>query len=395
MKELLGSTWLEINLDSIKQNIQNIRSLLGTQVQIMGIVKGNGYGHDAIEISKTILENGVSHLAVARIEEAIVLRKNNIGEPILVLGISPVQQMGLYFKYQQIMPTISNLQIAKKFNEIADSHRKKVKVHLKIETGMGRLGIIPEEVLHVLSEIKKLVNIEVQGIYTHFSTADEADKDYTNYQFKVFSDVMNQVKKNNTDIPFFHVANSGTILDLPNMWLNMIRPGCLIYGLYPSYDVKKTIKLYPALSFKSRISFIKKARKGNFIGYGRTYKTKKDTLVATLSAGYADGYSRLLSNRGEILVRGVKVPVIGRVCMDQMMIDITAVPEACVGDEVVLWGEQRGKTINIESIAEMLNTIVDEVVHLTDKARVAKLFVKEGKPWKVKNILGEYSINEQ
>jgi alanine racemase len=392
MKKLLGSTWIEINLDLVKQNIKNIKNTIDKQAQIMGVVKGNAYGHDSVEISKTLIEQGVEQLAVARIEEAIILRNNNINAPILVLSVSLKEQLSLYLDYN-IMPTISNLEIAKNFDEIASKYGKKLKVHLKIETGMGRLGIMPEVALNSLKKIKSMDNIDVQGIYTHFSTADEDNKEYTDYQFKTFSNIMNQVKKNNINIPFFHVANSGTILDLPNMWLDLIRPGCIIYGLYPSNEVSKTIQLFPALSFKSRIAFIKKLESNRFIGYGRTYKTKKSTLIATLPVGYADGYSRLLSNRGKVLVSGVEAPVIGRVCMDQMMIDITDIPKVDIGDEVVLWGEQMGKTIAVEDIAKLLNTIVDEVVHLTDKPRVAKLFIKDRNPWKIKNMLGEYYLD--
>ena len=394
MRELLGSTWIEINLDSVKQNIKNIKNCIDKQSQIMGVVKGNAYGHDSVEVSKTLIEQGVEQLAVARIEEAIVLRKNNINVPILVLSVSLKEQLSLYLDYN-VMPTISNIETAKKFDEIASRYRKKLKVHLKIETGMGRLGIMPEVAFCSLKKIKAMDNIDVQGIYTHFSTADEDNKEYTNDQFKIFRNVMDQIKRNNINIPFFHVANSGTILDLPNMWLDIIRPGCIIYGLYPSNEVSKTIQLYPALSFKSRIAFIKKLEPNKYIGYGRTYKTKRSTLIATLPVGYADGYSRLLSNRGKVLLSGFEAPVIGRVCMDQMMIDITDVPKANIGDEVVLWGKQMGKTIAVEDIAELLNTIVDEVVHLTDKSRVAKLFIKDKKPWKVKNLIGEYYIDGQ
>ena len=394
MRKLLGSTWIEINLDSVKQNIKNIKNCIDKQAKIMGVVKGNAYGHDSVEVSKTLIEQGVEQLAVARIEEAIVLRKNSINVPILVLSVALKEQLRLYLDYN-VMPTISNIETAKEFNEIASRYRKKLKVHLKIETGMGRLGIMPEVALYSLKKIKTMDNIDVQGIYTHFSTADEDNKEYTNYQFNNFRNVMDQMKKNNINIPFFHVANSGTILDLPNMWLDIIRPGCIIYGLYPSNEVSKTIQLYPALSFKSRIAFIKKLEPNKFIGYGRTYKTKRSTLIATLPVGYADGYSRLLSNRGKVLVSGFEAPVIGRVCMDQMMIDITDVPKPNIGDEVVLWGKQMGKTIAVEDIAELLNTIIDEVVHLTDKSRVAKLFIKDKKPWKVKNMIGEYYINGQ
>lgn len=392
MRELLGSAWLEINLDHIKKNIQNIRNLINHQIQIMGVVKGNGYGHDIIEVSKTILENGVNQLAVARIEEAIVLRKKNIKVPILVLGISPFHQMDLYFQYH-IMPTISVLQTAHRFNDMAEKKGDIVKIHLKVETGMGRLGINPEEVVNVLSTIRKMKNIEIQGVYTHFSTADEPDKEYTLYQFKIFKKVIDEVKKINLTIPFYHVANSSALLELPVTRLDLVRPGCAIYGLYPSHESRKTIQLYPALSFKSSISFIKKEQKGRYIGYGRTYQTNKETLVGIIPVGYADGYSRSLSNRGMVLVRGKNAPVIGKVCMDQMMIDVTNIEGVNVGDEVLLWGEQMGKGIRIESIAEMLNTIVDEVVHLTDKDRVAKLFIKNGKPCRIKNILGEFDIN--
>lgn len=394
MNELLGSTWIEINLDSVKKNIQNIRTLIGSQIQIMGIVKGNGYGHDAVEISKTILENGVNQLAVARIEEAIILRKNNIKIPILVLGVSSRHQMHLYID-NNIMPTINDLQTVEKFNKLAEKKNIKIKIHLKLETGMGRLGVCPEDIMKLLETIINLSNIEIEGMYTHFSTADELNKDYTYHQYRLFKKTMIQVKKSDLYIPFFHVANSGAILDMHSMWLDMVRPGCLIYGLYPSCEVKRKIELYPALSFKSCVSFIKKVKPEAFIGYGRTYKTKRETMVATIPAGYADGYPRSLSNIGKVLVRGMTAPVIGRVCMDQMMIDITDVPEVYVGDEVVLWGEQMDKIISIESVAEKLNTIVDEIVHLTDKARVTKLFIKNNKPWKIKNMLGEYFINEQ
>jgi alanine racemase len=193
-----------------------------------------------------------------------------------------------------------------------------------------------------------------------------------------------------TPKPYFHAANSGAILDLPETWLDMVRPGCLIYGLYPSNEVKKNITLTPALSFKSRIAFLKVVPAESFIGYGKTFYTKRETVIATLPVGYADGYDRWLSNQGEVLIRGEKAPVIGRVCMDQMMIDVTGLGSMEVGDEVVLWGKQGGKTISVEDIAQKLNTIIDVIIHLTDKARVTKLFLKDGKPWKIKNMLGEY-----
>jgi alanine racemase len=395
MKKSLGSAWIEVNLDSAKQNILNIRKYVGKNVQIMGVVKGNAYGHDLIEISKIILKNGADQLAVARIEEAILLRNNNIKAPILVLNVPLKEQLDLYLKHN-IMPTISDLNTVEALGKRAFSAKKKIGIHLKVETGMGRIGIKTVEVLKFLKILKNMNFIDVQGIYTHFSTADEANKKYTEYQFKCFCNVMNEIKSGNIKIPFFHVANSGTILDLPNMWLDLVRPGCILYGYYPSNDVTKSIKLFPVMAFKTRIAFIKTVNANSFIGYGNTYKTNRETTVATLPVGYADGYSRLLSNKGKVLVNGLEAPIIGRICMDQAMIDISDLPDCVnIGDEVVLVGEQNGNRISVEDIAELLNTIADEVVNIVDKARVAKLFIKDDKPWKIKNIFGEYNINEK
>ena len=393
MIEKLGSTWVEVNLDAAKQNILNIRKFVGKNVQIMGVVKANAYGHDLPEISKIILGNGADQLAVARIEEAILLRNNNIKAPILVLNVPLREHLDLYLKHN-IMPTISDLDTVEALEKNAFLAKKKIGIHVKIETGMGRIGIKAEKSLHFLKKLKNMKFINVQGIYTHFSTADEENKKYTEYQFKSFCNVMNEIKSNNIKIPFYHVANSGTILDLPNMWLDMVRPGCILYGYYPSSEVTKSIKLFPVMSFKTRIAFIKNVHASSFIGYGNTYKTNRETIVATLPVGYADGYPRQLSNRGKVLVNGIEAPIIGRICMDQTMIDITDIPNnITVGDEVVLLGEQKGNKITVEKIAELLDTIADEVVNITDKGRVAKLFIKDKKPWKIKNILGEYYIN--
>ncbi|NLL62345.1 MAG: alanine racemase [Candidatus Atribacteria bacterium] len=389
MKELLGSAWLEIDLDAVKENVQNIRNWIGAQRKIMGIVKGNAYGHDAIEISKIILEHGADELAVAKIEEGLFLRRNNIKAPILVLGAPLKEQFNLYFD-NQLKPTVCDLESIYRFNDIAAKLQQKIKIHLKIDTGMARLGLSVSEIKDILSNIKRMPNIIIEGVYTHFSTSDEKDKEYTYYQFRLFQRIIDLMIDSITPKPYFHAANSGAILDLPETWLDMVRPGCLIYGLYPSNEVKKNITLTPALSFKSRIAFLKVVPAESFIGYGKTFYTKRETVIATLPVGYADGYDRWLSNQGEVLIRGEKAPVIGRVCMDQMMIDVTGLGSMEVGDEVVLWGKQGGKTISVEDIAQKLNTIIDVIIHLTDKARVTKLFLKDGKPWKIKNMLGEY-----
>ncbi|MBU1290488.1 alanine racemase [bacterium] len=389
MKKLLGSTWIEINLDAIAQNVRNIKKLIGEKKELMAVVKGNGYGHDILEISSIVLKNGATRLAVARLEEGIFLRKAGIAVPILVLGLTLEQQVELLVLYN-ITPTVSEYEMIEKLSESAFKEDKIVKVHLKVDTGMGRIGIFSNHVLNFIKKVKVLKNVEIEGIFTHFSVADEKDKSYTEKQFGKFMEVLTFLEKEGIRIPVKHVSNSATLLDLPHMWLDLVRPGISIYGLYPSTEVQKTVKLIPAHTFKTRIVFLKELPAGEYISYGRTYTTKqKRTVIASLPVGYADGYNRLLSNQGEVLVRGKRFPVIGRVCMDQTMIDVTNLPQVEIGDEVVLWGRQGQEEITVEEIADKIKTINYEVVHMPDKKRVPKLFIKDGKPYKIKSILGE------
>ena len=388
MKKLLGSNWVEIDLDAIAQNVRNIKTLIGEKIELMAVVKGNAYGHDILEISSIVLKNGATRLAVARLEEGIFLRKVGITVPILVLGLTPEQQVELLVSYN-ITPTVCRYETIEKLSKFAVKEDKTVKIHIKVDTGMGRIGIFPNHVLDFVTKVMVFKNIEIEGIFTHFSVADEKDKDYTETQFKKFTEVLTILEKEGIEIPIKHVGNSATFLDFPHMWLDLVRPGISIFGLYPSTEVQKTVKLIPAHSFKTRIIFLKELPVGESIGYGRTFTTKRRTKVASLPVGYADGYNRHLSNQGEVLVRGRRFPVIGRVCMDQCMIDVTNLPQVEVGDEVVLWGRQGQEEITVEEIAAKIGTINYEIVHLPDKKRVAKLFIKDGKPYKIKSILGE------
>ena len=388
MQKLLGLTWTEVNLDAIAQNVKNIKKLIGKKKELMAVVKGNAYGHDILEISSVVLENGATRLAVARLEEAIFLRKAGITVPILVLGLTLKPQAESLVSYD-ITPTVCEFEMIEKLSESAVQMNKMAKIHLKVDTGMGRIGIFPDDVLRFIKRIKTLKNVEIEGIFTHFSVADEKDKFYTEEQFRKFIEILTILEKEGIKIPIKHVGNSATLLDLPHMWLDMVRPGLAIYGLYPSKEVKKTINLIPAQQFKTKIVFIKELPRGESISYGRTYITKRRMRVASLPVGYADGYNRLLSNQGEVLVRGQRVPIIGRVCMDQCMIDVTNLTQVEIGDEVVLWGRQGEEMITVEEIAQKIRTINYEIVHLPDKKRVAKLFIKDGKPWKIKTMLGE------
>jgi len=389
MQKLLGPTWMEINLDAIVNNVKNIKKLIGEKKELMAVVKGNAYGHDILEVSSVVLNNGATRLAVARLEEGIFLRKAGITVPILILGLTLKQQAELLVSYN-ITPTVCEYEMIEKLSESAFKEGKIVKVHLKVDTGMGRIGICPNHVLNFIKKLKVLKNVEIEGIFTHFSVADEKDKAYTEKQFRKFMEVLTVLKKEGIRIPAKHVGNSATLLDLPHMWLDLVRPGISVYGLYPSREVQKTVKLIPAHSFKTRIVFLKELSTGESIGYGRTYTTKKKgTVVASLPVGYADGYNRRLSNQGEVLVRGRRFPVIGRVCMDQTMIDITNLPQVEIGDEVVLWGRQGQEEITVEEIADKIGTINYEIVHMPDKKRVPKLFIKNGRPWKIKTMLGK------
>jgi len=388
MQKLLGLTWTEVNLDAIAQNVKNIKKLIGKKKELMAVVKGNAYGHDILEISSVVLENGATRLAVARLEEAIFLRKAGITVPILVLGLTLKPQAESLVSYD-ITPTVCEFEMIEKLSESAVQMNKMTKIHLKVDTGMGRIGIFPDDVLKFIKRIKALKKVEIEGIFTHFSVADEKDKFYTEEQFRKFIEILTILEKEGIKIPIKHVGNSATLLDLPHMWLDMVRPGLAIYGLYPSKEVKKTINLIPAQQFKTKIVFIKELPRGESISYGRIYITKRRMRVASLPVGYADGYNRLLSNQGEVLVRGQRVPIIGRVCMDQCMIDVTNLTQVEIGDEVVLWGRQGEEMITVEEIAQKIRTINYEIVHLPDKKRVPKLFIKDGKPWKIKTMLGE------
>ena len=382
----LGRVWLEIDLDAVTHNIKTIRRIAGKNSEIMAVVKANAYGHDAIEISRVALESGATWLGVGALEEGIILRKAGIEAPILVLGLTPEDQIDPLLFYD-LVPTICDLQTVKALSQAAVKYKKNARIHIKIDTGMRRLGIKSEGALDFIKRVKKMNNIEIEGLYTHFAAADEEDKSYTKLQFAQYKRVVNELEKEDIHVPLKHMANSAAILDLPYTYLDIVRPGITIYGLFPLPLAKRTIKLKPVAKFKTKIIFIKKVDGGESIGYGRAYTTTKETTVATLPVGYADGYPRLLSDRGEVLVRGRRAPIIGRICMDLCMIDVTNIPGVQVGEEVVLWGRQEGKNISVEEIAEKTGTINYEIICMVDKPRVSKVFIKKGKPFKVKSLI--------
>ena len=379
--------WLEINLDAIAHNVRKIRQVVGKDTQIIAVVKANAYGHGAVEISKTLLENGVTMLGVGVIEEGVVLREAGIKAPILVCGLTKDDQLEPLVTYN-LSATVCRLKTIQALSRIASKNKKKVPVHIKIDTGMGRLGIPSQDTLNFVKEIGKMKNIEIEGIFTHFAATNEEDGNYTRKQFEKYKKALLELERERINIPVKHVANSTAILNSSRFHLNAVRPGIIVYGLFPSPRTKQIVQLRPAAEFKTKIIFLKEVSAGKSIGYGKTFATTRPTRIATLPVGYADGYSWLLSNKGEVLVRGQRAPIIGRICMDLCMIDVTHIGRVQIGDEVVLWGKQGSEMISAEEVAQKMGSIVYEVICMVDKERVPKVFIKNGKPFKVKSLLG-------
>lgn len=380
--------WMEVNLDNLAYNIRQIKNNIKAPASIMGIVKADGYGHGAVEISRVLLEEGVQRLGVAVLDEGIALRQEGIDVPILVLGYTPPQLFDKVLEHR-ITPTLYNYQDALRLSELASKNGSSVKVHLKLDTGMGRIGMIPgQDSLDMVSNIYALPGIKIEGIFTHFSVADEKDKTYTREQFKKFTGFVNALKERGIDIPLRHAGNSAASIDLPETHLDMVRPGVILYGLYPSDEVEKgKLSLKPLASLKTVISHVKTVPSGTSVGYGRKYISAGERVIATLPIGYADGYTRLLSGKASVLVHGTRAPLAGNICMDQCMIDVTGIDGVKVGDEVVLMGSQGEETITAEELASLLGTINYEIVCMIGK-RVPRVYIKDGKVQKIKVGVG-------
>lgn len=366
----------EINLDAIAYNVKNIRAIVNEDTKIMAIVKADAYGHGAVEVAKVALYNGASALGVAMSDEAIQLRNHNINVPILILGYTPELKIEEAVKYNLIQ-TVFTYEMAYAISKAAIKLGKIAQIHIKLDTGMGRIGFVPtKESEDIILSISQLDNIEINGIFTHFATSDEMDKTFTYKQAEIFEKFTDSIEKKGLHIPLKHAANSGSIMELPQFGFNMVRAGIILYGMYPSDEVDKNkLALKPAMGLKTQISYIKNVDNNVPISYGRTYYTNRVSVIATVPVGYADGYSRLLSNCGRVLVKGCYAPIVGRVCMDQFMIDVTDIPNVSIGDDVVLIGSQGGNCITTEEIAKLIGTINYEVVCLIGK-RIPRVYIK-------------------
>jgi len=353
-------TWAEIDLKAIKYNLQQIKELVGKKIKTMAVVKANAYGHGIQEISRTLNREGVDYLGVATVDEALKIRKSKINCPILVLGSVLPHEVRISLK-NNITLTLSNNELFTAINKSAYLDRIKAKVHVKIDTGMGRIGVWHDDALDFVKKVSLSKYINLEGLYTHFSIAAR-DKIFTLNQMESFENLIKSLEENNIFIPYKHAANSIATVNLRRSHLNLVRPGLIIYGMYPKRGFERLIKLKPAFSLKTRIVFLKKASPGRSISYGRTYITQKYTKIATLPIGYADGYGRVLSNKAQVLVRGQRAPVIGKVTMDQTMIDVGHIKNVKIGDEVVLIGKQDVDIIKAEKLARLAGTIPYEIV---------------------------------
>ena len=357
-------TWVEIDLSAIANNTRQVQSLVGPLVRILASLKADAYGHGALKVARTVLHNGASMLGVATVSEAMPLREAGIGAPILVFGYVPAWQMREAVRLGLTI-TLYSSESAQALSRAACTLGQAVKVHVKVDTGMGRLGIRAEqvtEVLELLHEIIDLPGLELEGIFTHFAMADTHDQTHARMQLARFQNVLQVVEKEHIRPPLVHAANSAAILSLAEAHFDMVRPGVALYGLDPSPEVRLPVGFRPALSFKTQVAQVKVIPEGECISYGCAYITERATRVAILPVGYADGFRRAPTNWGNVLIHGQEAPLLGRVCMDQSIVDVTHIPQVRAGDEVVLIGRQGSASLTAEQVAQRLGTINYEVV---------------------------------
>ncbi len=369
-QSLMRNTWAEINLDSLRHNLIEARKYIKPETKIAGVIKANAYGHGAVPIAKALITNGVDLLAVACLSEALEVRRECPDIPILIMGHTPDNKLKIAGE-QNITTTIFSLKQGQILSEIALSLKKKIKIHIKVNTGFNRIGLnVDTNIIDIIAKIHNLENIEVEGIFTHFALkSSEKDKE----QFDLFMGVVNELESKGIHIPIKHTCDSIAMTRYPDYHLDMVRLGSFMYGVKTSGIEDGVLQL--AMNFKSQISHVNEIVKGQGIAYGYTFVADKNTLVGTLPVGYADGYMRCLGNVGEVSIKGQKAPLIGRICMDQCTINLTDIPEVKVGDQVVLLGETSEDIITLNEIADKANTNKNEILSSIGR-RVPRVYIE-------------------
>lgn len=372
--------YAEIDLDAIERNFENMRANISPSSKMIAVIKADGYGHGAVPIAHLMEEKEyLWGFAVATAEEAYELRSHQIHKPILILGYTFADDYEAFAR-QQIRPTVFQYDMAKAMSDAAVKSGEIIKIHLAVDTGMTRIGFRDDaSSLQIIRQIQKLPGLSIEGLFTHFAKADERDKAYTYHQLERYLQFENMLEEAGIHIPVRHCSNSAGILEIPDANLDVVRAGITMYGIYPSPEVSRnTVPLLPAMSLKSRIVYIKEVEAGIPISYGGIYVTEKKTRVATIPVGYGDGYPRSLSNKGYVLIHGKRAPILGRVCMDQFMVDVTQIPEAKELDEVILMGNSQGTSLSVEELAELSDRFPYEFVCCVGK-RVPRVYKREGR----------------
>ncbi|MCQ2485987.1 MAG: alanine racemase [Clostridia bacterium] len=385
--DYMNRVYLKIDLDKICNNINEVIKKVGKDTKVLAVVKGDAYGHGAIEVTKALSEIGTYGFAVATVGEALALRRAGITKPILILDFVFPNQFETIIR-NDIMLTIFQYGIAKSLNEAAEQMGTTAHIHIKVDTGMGRIGYIPDDKsVDEICRIAQLPNIEIDGIFTHFACADIVDKTSMNNQYEKFRTFVEKLEARGINIPIKHVCNSAAIIDKEDNFLNLVRSGIVTYGLYPSEEVhKENLHIEPAMELHSVVINIKTIHEGDTVSYGSTYVADKPTVIATIPVGYADGYPRMLSNKGSVLIHGKRARIVGKVCMDQFMVDVTDIPDVSIGDNVTLIGKDGDDCITCEEIGDISGRFNYEFLCCITR-RVPRVYIRNGKTKKIVDYL--------
>ena len=360
----MRAAWAQVDLKALRNNYQEIKKQLKPKVKLCAVVKADAYGHGAVTVARIAVSAGVDYLAVATLSEGIELRQAGFTTPILLLGLVTPAEAAQVAAYD-ITQVVCSFALAKALAEAGAAQNKTVKIHLKVDTGMGRIGVRPEEIGELAKNIKSLSHIEIEGMFSHFATADAKDKGYTKLQLAKFEQAIKAVEAQGIKLAIKHIAESAAILEIPEAHYDMVRAGIIQYGLWPSAEVTHPIKLM------AKVGWLKKLAAGESIGYGRQFVAERDSIIATLPIGYADGYIRAYGAKGAVEINGRRAPIAGRICMDQVMIDVTDVPDVKIGSVATLFGSE---TLSIDEAASWLGTINYEIPCLISP-RVPRVYV--------------------
>lgn len=384
----LRPTWVEVDLDVLAANVRELVRVAGGS-QVMAVVKADGYGHGAVPVARTAVEAGARWLAVACLEEGLQLRRQGLKVPILILGYLPPEEARAAVE-ADISCCVFGDEGARALAQAAARSGRRARVHVKVDTGMGRLGVRPEDAVGFVRWLKGIPALEVEGVFTHLAAADEDDLSSARAQVEAFSSVLTALEREQVHVPYRHAANSAALLRLPGARLNLVRPGLAMYGIYPAPGLESVARVRPVLTWKTRVAQVKVMRPGETVGYGRTWRAAGGEVVGTLPVGYADGYRRVLSGRAEVLVRGRRAPIAGRVSMDQLTVALPAGWELSAGEEVVLLGRQGEEEITAGDLARAAGTIPYEILVGIGR-RVARAYLCDGEVARVETGTAEFA----